>query len=226
MKVLATMMDANSKYYNDSYLFPRNVRGLKVLDVGGADGTIALYLMRYRGAEVDIIDEYEGHGSSAQNYEKALERFRHNGLSDKKIIRSDVRLVELQPQAYDVICARNSLHHIYPRGDSEDDDVIQLFKKFHYWLKPGGYLILGECSWIMAVCLLPPLRRFLWPNMHYPSKSSYRRWRNCAMRAGFSFNQLRWYVPFKLRRFQFLLSNEFCVSFLTGAYVLEMRKTG
>ena len=55
------MMDANSKYYYGSYLFPRKVRGLRVLDVGGDDGTIALYLMRYRGAEVDIVDEYEGH---------------------------------------------------------------------------------------------------------------------------------------------------------------------
>ncbi|TES88649.1 MAG: class I SAM-dependent methyltransferase [Desulfobacteraceae bacterium] len=223
---LAAVIDEHAAYYYGSYLFPRNVEGLRILDVGGADGTLALYLMRSRGAKVDILDEYEGHGSPALNYEKALERFGQCCFSDTKIIRGDVRLAKFRPKSYDAIYLRNSLHHIFPRGASEDNDVIQLFKKFHHWLSPGGYLILGECSWIMACRLLPPLRRLLFPNMHYPSKSSHRRWRDCAVKAEFGFSALRWYVPFKLRKLRPALSNEFCVSFLTGTYVLEMRKAG
>ena len=55
-------------YFIDNYIFPFDISGARCLDVGGADGSHAIYLKAARNARVDILDEYEGHGSSASNY--------------------------------------------------------------------------------------------------------------------------------------------------------------
>jgi len=212
-------------YYVDQFLFPQDIRGMKILDVGGADGTIGFYLKLNRGASVDIADEYEGHGASSSNYEKALAKVEELGFPYLKIIQGDIRCADLEPQSYEFIYLRNTLHHIFPRGKSSDAEVVDLFKRFGQWLVPGGSLIVGDCSWIMACRLVPPLKRRLFPDISFASKSSYRRWQKAGVRSGFSSHQLRWYVPYRLRRLRSILDNEIAASCLTGSYVLHLKKT-
>ena len=71
------------RYYMDHWLFPDDVEGARILDIGGADGRNALYLWLFRGAITAVLDEYQGHGADAENYllaRQAAKRLGANGF--------------------------------------------------------------------------------------------------------------------------------------------------
>lgn len=211
-------------YYVDNYLFPYDVRSRRLLDVGGGDGSLSLYVQIARGAQVDILDEYAGHGSSTSNREKLLNHLERLDISDIRVIQTNVRKAIIPSASYDCIYIRNCLHHIFGRKSSRDSDVAATMALFHNWLVPRGSLVIGEVGWMLACRLVSSLRRRLFPEMEYESKSSFRRWLSCAEMAGFVFENVKWYVPYRLRKWQYLLRNELANAFLTGAYILRMRK--
>lgn len=211
-------------YYVNNFLFPDDIRGLRLLDVGGGDGKVGLYLYLARGAKVNILDEFTGHGSPAANREKLFVALQQLGISDIRVIQTDVRQAEIPSASYDRIYTRNCLHHIFDSRTSSETDVAQTMELFYQWLVPGGVLVIGEVGWLLAYRLIPPIRRLLFPMMEYKSKTSFRRWRRCAQMAGFEFLGVRWYVPYSLRKWRGLLGNEWANPFLTGAYVLQMKK--
>jgi len=211
-------------YYVDNYLFPQDIRDRRILDVGGGDGSLSLYIHIVRGSKVDVLDEYAGHGGASSNLEKLLHRLERLGILDIQVIQSDVRKVVIPSVSYDCIYTRNCVHHIFGRKISRDSDVTTTMALFYDWLVPGGSLVIGEVGWMLVWRLIPPLCRRLFPEMEYGRKSSYRRWRLCAEMAGFVFADVKWYVPYRLRWYRNLLGNELVNTFLTGAYVLRMRK--
>lgn len=211
-------------YYVDNYLFPNDICNRRLLDVGGADGTLGLYIHVARRARVDILDEYAGHGSAASNREKLFYRLNRLGISDMRVIQTDVRKAVIPAATYDCIYMCNCLHHIFGRKNSTDADVAETMALFYNWLVPGGLLVIGEAGWLLAWRLIPPLRCRLFPGIEYTSKSSFRRWWHCAEMAGFMFVDVKWYVPYRVRRWRHLLENELVNAFLTGAYVLRMSK--
>ena len=212
-------------YYVDQYLFPEDVSGMRFLDVGGADGSVALWLQLKRGARVDVLDEYAGHGSASTNRDILYERLRVLDLPEMQVITTDFRNAKIPDNTYDAVYTRNCLHHVFGRGKSRDQDVVEAMKLIHKWLKPSGGLVIGEVGWMFFWRLIPPLQRRLFPpSMVFRSKSSFRRWRDCAQYAGFVFVGVRWYVPYGLRHWRGLLGNEIACAFLKATYVLVMRK--
>jgi len=211
-------------YYADEYLFPTQVSHHQLLDVGGAIGNVGLYMRIARGARVDILDEYEGHGSDALNHRRLEKRLDQLGVSDMRIMQGDVRNIDIPPATYNSIYMRNTLHHIFDNKHATDKDIVATMIRFNDWLSPKGSLLIGEVGWLMAWRLVPPIRNRFFKGMDYRSKSSFRRWRDCAEAAGFVFAGVKWYVPYKFRRWRRLLGNEYLNMFLTGSYVLKMIK--
>lgn len=210
-------------YYVNRYLAPGDVSGRRMLEVGGADGTIALYLRLVRGARVDVLDEYRGHGGHAANEAKLRSRVERLGIEDVRVIRADVREVELAP-AYAMIYSRNTFHHVLSRAHTGEAEAVDTLRRLRGGLVPGGELVIGDVSPILAWRLLPPLRRRLFPSVEYRSKSAYRRWRRAGRAAGLEFVGVDWYVPHRLRRLAPLLAHEPANAFLTGSYLLRLRK--
>lgn len=211
-------------YYIDYYLFPESVRGMRLLDIGGGNGTVALWLHLKRGAKVDVLDEFAGHGGSSANRDILDKHLRILDLPEMEIIVADFRNARIPDNSYDSVYTRNCLHHVFESGRSRDQDVVGAMKLFHKWLKPGGRLVIGEIGWMLFLRLIPPLQYKLFPNVDFRSKSSFRRWKRCAEGAGFSFTGVRWYVPYFLRYLRGLLGNEIANVFLRASYVLVMRK--
>ena len=131
-------------YYIDQYLFPEDVSGKYLLDVGGADGSVALWLRLNRKARVDVLDEYEGHGSPTANKDRLNDRLKRFSLQDMRVITSDFRKAAIPDQTYDAIYTRNCLHHVFGRDKSDDKDLIEAMRLFSSWLKPEGRLLIGE----------------------------------------------------------------------------------
>jgi SAM-dependent methyltransferase len=219
-----SVLFAKNAYYIDEYLFPDSIKGCKILDVGGADGNVALYARIARGAKPDVLDEYQGHGSAVSKREKLINRIQRLGIKDMQVIESDVRKAQITPASYDYIYMRNCLHHIFGRYSSREEDVIEQMSLFFSWLAPGGVLVIADDGWMLAWRLFPPVYRRFFSGMSSRSKSSFRRWRRCAEISGFKFSGLEWYVPRRFKKWRNLLNDELANIFLTGAYVLRMVK--
>lgn len=210
------------QYYVDHWLFPENIEGAHVLDIGGGDGAFALYLCLCRGAKTTVLDEYGGRGADVANYARALRAKQLLGVKNLQIHVGDVRTVDFPDGAWDYAYTRNTLHHIYHRHDA-DGPVVDLFRRLHSWLRPGGCLRIGEISWV-NVWGSSPFRKRLFPRMDFSTKSTAWRWMNCAREAGFGFEYVWWYVPRRLHKWRPLLANPIASAFLTSSYVLSLRR--
>jgi SAM-dependent methyltransferase len=211
------------QYYVNHWLFPESIAGAHVLDIGGGDGAFALYLCLCRGAKTAVLDEYEGRGAEAENYSRAVRAKELLGAKDFHIYKGDVTTVDVPPEfEWDYVYLRNTLHHIYLRHDPEAP-IINLFRRIHSWLRPGGHLRVGEVNWL-NVWSTSPLGKRLFPRMDFSTKSTPHRWRKCAEKAGFAFEYIAWYVPRRLRKWRLVLANPIANAFLTGSYILSLHK--
>ncbi len=215
---------ARIAYYADSYLFPFDVHGCRILEVGGGNGALALYIQACRKARIDVLDAYCGPGNTISNQETFLSWIERTGAMSIQIMKEDARTASIEKSSYNHIYMRNCLHHIFGKTKHSHDDITRQMSLFYDWLTPGGSLVLGEVGWMVAWRLCPPLRQLLFPGVVYASKHGFRSWLFCAEQAGFQFKGIRWYVPFRLRKISFLFANEFANMFLTGAFVLYFDK--
>lgn len=212
-------------YYVDRFLFPDPVVGRRLLDIGGGDGSLALYLRLAREARVDVLDSYVGDGGPTDNYDTLLTRIDTLQLHDVGVIRCDVRDVQRAVHDYDAIYMRNCLHHIFGRDPLQDAAIVDLFSRLRRWLVKDGSLRIGETGRLTVWRTVPPCRELLFPGVDYRSKSGVRRWRRCARLAGFISGGVRWYVPYRLRHLRPLIGNELASILLRPEYILHMRKT-
>ena len=212
---------ASIGYYADHYLFPFDIAGKRILEIGGGSGSIALYLAVERGATVDVLDEYEGQGSAADNYVTLGKRLEALGF-DSEVFKADVRSAKLPAETYDHAFARNAFHHIYSRQD-DDSGPVSTFSRIRGWLKKGATLALGEASWVSAIRMIPPLRKRVFKDFQFGSKSTANRWTRCARLGGYENEGVAWYVPYSLRCLQPFLANRLANAFLTTAYVARFR---
>lgn len=97
--------------------------GARVLDIGcGAGVPIAQILAkRFQVTGVDI---------SAEQIRRARQNVPHGAF-----IQSDIMAVDFPPAHFDAVVAFYSIFHL-PR-----EEHAELFRRIHYWLRPGGYFL-------------------------------------------------------------------------------------
>ena len=100
-----------------------------LLDIGCGAGNYSLKLMQKLPLRsVTCID------LSKPMLDRAVQRIRAaDGHMHVRAIQGDIRLVELEPEAFDVAVAAATLHHL-----REEDEWRAVFRKICEALKPGG----------------------------------------------------------------------------------------
>ena len=230
----ATMYDMDDQalarhvYYIDNYLFPNDITGQHMLDIGGGDGSLGLYNLLIRGiSSVSIIDSYDSHGGKGgheSGYNDLMERLQRHKIHNVDVIKSDIREVSLSSEQYNSVYARNSFHHIFNHVHAKDSEIVELMQLIHASIVPGGSLIIGEASRNQVWRFVPPIRNRMANGAWIHQKIAPERWKRCATLAGFKTVTLRWYTLYKLRLLKPVLSNQVANVFMTGSYVLEFRK--
>ena len=230
----ATILDLDGRwldrqvYYVDNYLFPSDIAGKRMLDIGGGDGFLGLYNRIVRGASsISIIDSYDSHGGKGgheSGYDNMMEIIQRHKIENVDVIKSDIRDVKLSSEQFDSVYARNSFHHIFGHYRTEDSEIVELMVSIHGSLVPGGSLIIGETSRNQVWRFIPPIRNRMANGPWIHKKIAPKRLKRCATSAGFKSVAVRWYTLYKLRSLKPLLSNQAANAFMTGSYVLEFQK--
>ena len=230
----ATILDLDGQwldrqvYYVDNYLFPSDIAGKRMLDIGGGDGFLGLYNRVIRGASsISIIDSYDSHGGKGgheSGYDNMMEIIQRHKIENVDVIKSDIRDVKLSSEQFDSVYARNSFHHIFGHYRTEDSEIVELMVSIHGALVPGGSLIIGETSRNQVWRFIPPIRNRMANGPWIHKKITPKRLKRCATSAGFKSVAIRWYTLYKLRSLKPLLSNQAANAFMTGSYVLEFQK--
>ena len=230
----ATILDLDGQwldrqvYYVDNYLFPSDIAGKRMLDIGGGDGFLGLYNRIVRGASsISIIDSYDSHGGKGgheSGYDNMMETIQRHKIENVDVIKSDIRDVKFSSEQFDSVYARNSFHHIFGHYRTEDSEIVELMVSIHGSLVPGGSLIIGETSRNQVWRFIPPIRNRMANGPWIHKKIAPKRLKRCATSAGFKSVAIRWYTLYKLRSLKPLLSNQAANAFMTGSYVLEFQK--
>ena len=230
----ATILDLDGQwldrqvYYVDNYLFPSDIAGKRMLDIGGGDGFLGLYNRIVRGASsISIIDSYDSHGGKGgheSGYDNMMETIQRHKIENVDVIKSDIRDVKLSSEQFDSVYARNSFHHIFGHYRTEDSEIVELMVSIRGSLVPGGSLIIGETSRNQVWRFIPPIRNRMANGPWIHKKIAPKRLKRCATSAGFKSVAVRWYTLYKLRSLKPLLSNQAANAFMTGSYVLEFQK--
>jgi tRNA (cmo5U34)-methyltransferase len=118
------------------------------LDVGCGAGNYTLKLLEaLPDLDTDLLD------LSRPMLDRAVERVGPATSGRVTAIQGDVREVEFEPGAYDVIVAAASLHHL--RGEEEWELV---FRKLHDALRPGGSLWISD----LVEHSVPAVQQLMW----------------------------------------------------------------
>ncbi|XP_075902732.1 phosphoethanolamine methyltransferase isoform X2 [Nelusetta ayraudi] len=104
--------------------------GQKVLDVGCGIGGGDFYMAKSFGVEVLGLD------LSENMVNIALDRAISEKLPSVQFEVADATRRTFPEGSFDVIYSRDTILHI--------DDKLELFKRFHSWLKPGGQLLISD----------------------------------------------------------------------------------
>ena len=100
----------------------------RALDVGCGAGNYSLMLIRQLpDLRVDLVD------LSRPMLDRAVQRLQAATTNPVRAIQGDIREIPLEAEAYDIIVAAASLHHL--RSDEEWESV---FTKLHRALRSGG----------------------------------------------------------------------------------------
>lgn len=111
-------------------------RGQRVLDIGAGVGDVSLLLARMVGASGFVC----GIDADEAALERARLRARHESLQNLQFVVQDLKSVHLS-ESFDVIVGRLVLMFFPPASQA---GILSLLARL---LKPGGVIVLQECSW-------------------------------------------------------------------------------
>lgn len=111
-----------------------NPRAERLLDIGCGAGNYTLKMReRLPGLGVTLVD------LSLPMLERARQRLGATGAGAVSILQGDIREIDIEEGAYDIILAAAVLHHLRDDGDWE-----AVFRKLHRSLAPGGHLWVAD----------------------------------------------------------------------------------
>lgn len=106
----------------------------RVLDVGCGAGNYSLKLLEhFPNLHFDLVD------LSQPMLERATKRLREKTRGEIISHQSDIRVLELEDNSFDIVVAAAVLHHL-----REDSEWRSAFAKFYRVLKPGGSLWISD----------------------------------------------------------------------------------
>jgi len=197
-----------------------------VLSVGGGKSSEWLDLLERYGLRLHVVDEYEGHGSVVINIDALQEQMTEWKLANQVIVtKADALEYAFEENKYDLVYARNSLHHIVPYALGSQTILTDLFTRLHTSLRPGGCFYIREIGRLNFPQKLRPfvpqgLRPILSTGSKHGSKTNLKEYIAALRDSGFRILQVQYYVPYRLRVFRLFLGNALANPFLTSAFMV------
>lgn len=121
------------------------------------------------------------------------------------------------------------LHHVFVstevlRKTPQYGDAVKMFEALRSILNPEGVLVVSE---VQRNGLRPWLknRNFIQGNVNYRTKQNWREWKHAMESGGFRFQNLNIYVPYRLRKFRFLLNSRLGLLTACDRYFLTLSKS-
>lgn len=191
------------------------------LDVGGGSGLLSFYLAS-RGARDVTCLEPELDGSTTDITESFRRVGQELGLAEHvSLVRETFQEYAPGDQKFDLVVFANSINHIDERAcislrESAEARALYIgyFQKIFEMLKPGGHLVLTDCSCknLFYLLHLPnPLARDIEWHKHQTPET----WCSVAKEVGFRKVRVQWSSFNTLGRFGRVLMGNALINFLT-----------
>lgn len=213
------------------YLFDGvELRGKRVLDVGGGAGLLAVYAA-VRGAQAVCV-EPEAHGSTSGVTAKFAQlKSAVDPELAAELVSAPIQDYLATPRRYDVIVIANAINHLNEqacirlRSDPAARAAYQeLFGELFRALNPGGWLVATDCSnenFFNAIGLSSPFM----PDIEWHKHQPPRVWDRLLQHCGFAPATVRWSAPNTLGRLgRLALGNRLAAYFLLSHFRLVARK--
>jgi SAM-dependent methyltransferase len=198
---------------NFEYHFNQQFKGIdftnkKILEIGCGKGFLSLYIACFMNPlEIISLDEAEGEGSEKDVLDLLSDNINLLGLTNLMIVKSDI-LNYHNYSYFDIIISNNALHHVCEHGLLKHDirarqKYIKIFQHLYNLNKPNSTLTIFEYSRNSVWRYLPnnKFKDIEW-SLH-PTKTE---WINVIKSAGYKIKVTKFAIPFKLRKFPFLIN--------------------
>lgn len=204
--------------------------GKTVLDIGGGTGVHSFYALA-RGAAHSVVVEPEGdggHSDMVSTFETLRKTF---GNPSVDLICDTFQNYMPPSEGFDIVLVQDAINHfdepacITLRQSDESRAVYAaIFSKIARVLRPGGYLVLSDCSSRNLFPLLGlrnPFDQAIEWHKHQPPTV----WTELATAYGLQRLDLRWSSPARFGDLgQILFGNALASWFFTSHFVMTFRK--
>lgn len=224
------MEDAdNFRYHFDEQFSGVDFRGETVLEVGCGKGFISLYIAMFTEAyHVTALDESSGHGSETGILEVLKNNIALLEL-ESRLEAIEANALAFKSDPFDLIIANNCLHHFVDNGEKYWKDPYaangykNMFRHFEELLQKNGRIIIQEIDpfnlWRHVSAKL------FFPNTDWSIHPPLSGWLDAIKSGGFPSVELKTVVPYKLRLFRNIFSNNMFRPLLKGGVLFFCNKT-
>lgn len=204
--------------------------GKRMLDIGGGDGVMSFYAA-VSGAEEVVCLEPESAGSTSGIRGRFERMSAALNLQSVKLFPLTFQEYDAGETKFDVVYLHNSVNHLDEEAcmrlqESEEarSVYINIFRAVNNILKPGGKLIMADCSRYNFFNHIR-VRNPIVPTIEWHKHQSPAFWASLAEQAGFEKVSTRWKSFGRLGQLgRALLGNKVMSYFLYSHFCLTMKK--
>jgi SAM-dependent methyltransferase len=223
---VATARHCGAPHYFASFFSGVDIRGKRVLDIGGGDGLFSFYAAACGAASVVCLEPL-GDGASPD----AIDAFRHlAGSLRRQTVTLDQRtLQEFEtPTPFDVVLLHHTINHLNEEAtqvlhsnNEARQTYIELFRCIRGLTRCGGVLLAADVARRNLFGDLR-LRNPFAPSIEWNKHQSPALWSELLNRAGFSHVHVSWTAPSRLKgRADRLMANGAAAYVLTSHFSLH-----
>ena len=203
--------------------------GKTVLDIGGGTGYHALYAASC-GAKSAIIIEPEADGSQNTMIQTFNAFKTEMGIDNVELLKTTIQEFEIPQGGFDVVLIQNAINHfdepacVTLRDSAESQAAYRkIFKSIAALVKPGGVLIMSDCS---SNNLFPTLgmKNPIDPAIEWHKHQPPSEWAKVAAPEGLILVEVRWSSPTRFGKLgQIFFGNAIGAWFFTSHFVAIFR---
>jgi SAM-dependent methyltransferase len=205
--------------------------GRTALEVGSGKGLMTLYAAMNGAAHV-VSMEPEMVGSRSGMISLQQRRLAELGLTSVEFLPEDFNAWNPAGRTFDVVLSRAAINHLYPsdrhalRDRQTFEGYLAVMRKFHQIVAPGGAVILTDaCRYAFFTATRDLGVRRPWDRsktgINWRHHQNPGTWKRLMVEAGFHRVEIRYPLPFRLRRFRGIADTAAANFFLQGAFILQ-----
>lgn len=220
---------ARAAYRCERFFRGLSPAGKTILEIGAGNGLLSAYALR-RGAKRTIALEPESAGSTSGVRTPLQKLAAEFGKERMEVLPVPFQQYDAQGTVFDMILLCDSVNHLDEpacqtahRSAAARAIYLAIFRKIADLLRPGGEMVLCDCSRYNAfgLCRLrSPLVPFIEWHKHQPP----RFWARLLREAGLRTCRIDWHAIYPLRRLGRWVENPLAAFFLNSKFRLVAQK--